>query len=359
MQRSINNSGLTLILLGLAGFTLPLLSAALSGLSGVLPWLIDLAANWQPVFSLLVFIGVILLSIRRPVMLGLLGLSAIPLFTAHDRLPRATAGGDAIKILSANIHFENQDLSRLKALINKETPSLVTLLELSPTAAAELEKLENYPFKALYPENSPFGIGLLSKLPITEVTLDRNGLNELIIPTLQAVIDWHGSDINVVAFHPMPPINPDYHAARNFKLGQLSSNSLQSGMPTIIAGDFNASPWSSAFAGSELKRATGLASTWPSGLFGIAVDQVLASKQWHVYDFYVGTDTGSDHLPVIATLYGAGIAKQKPDSLLEELGIDLSENKKGSTFLLSLSNMEPVKGIEPSTSSLQVRRSTN
>lgn len=132
------------------------------------------------------------------------------------------------------------------------------------------------------------------------------------------------------------PITPEYHAARNIKLGEISTNSLQSGMPTIIAGDFNASPWSSAFAGSELKRATGLASTWPSGLFGIAVDQVLASEQWHVYDFYVGSDTGSDHLPVIATLYGAGIAKKKPDSLLEELGIDLSENKKGSTFQLSL-----------------------
>lgn len=325
MQRDINNSGLGLLFLGLTGFTLPLLSAALSGQSGVIPWLIDLAANWQPVFSLLVFTGVVIISVRRPVMLGLLGLSAIPLFTAHDLLPRATAGGDAIKILSANIHFENRDLSRLKALLNEETPSLVILLELSPAAAAELEQLESYPFKALYPENSPFGIGLLSKLPVKEISLDRNGLNNLAIPTLQAIIDWHGADINVVAFHPMPPIMPEYHQARNIKLQEISGNSLQSGLPTIIAGDFNASPWSSAFAGTEFKRATGLASTWPSGLFGIPVDQVLASQQWHVYDYYVGSDTGSDHLPVIATLYGAGIEKDKPDSLLEELGIDLSE----------------------------------
>lgn len=100
----------------------------------------------------------------------------------------------------------------------------------------------------------------------------------------------------------MPPIAPEHHAARNNKPKEIVEESKQQGLPTIIAGDFNATPWSSAFADIDYKRATGLQPTWPMRYFGIPVDQVLVSEHWQVAQSKAGPDIGSDHLPIIAKL---------------------------------------------------------
>ena len=77
----------------------------------------------------------------------------------------------------------------------------------------------------------------------------------------------------------------------------------------LVVGDFNATPWSNAFAGPSSRgwrRATGLAPTWPvawRGVMGIPIDHVLASSAWRVGGARVGPDIGSDHRPVMARLY--------------------------------------------------------
>ncbi|WPL23281.1 endonuclease/exonuclease/phosphatase family protein [Thiorhodovibrio frisius] len=70
---------------------------------------------------------------------------------------------------------------------------------------------------------------------------------------------------------------------------------------SILAGDLNASPWSSAFAGlsqTEVRRASGLQPTWPAvgqGWFGIPIDQVLVTTAWWGAESGSTRSLGSDH----------------------------------------------------------------
>lgn len=149
---------------------------------------------------------------------------------------------------------------------------------------------------------SPFGIGLLSRLPFADVAIDWNSHSSLKIPTLEIIAKWNKQLIKMIVFHPMPPIAPEYHLARNKKLKEIDYESYQYSLPTIIAGDFNATPWSSALTQTNFKRASGLQSTSPFRYVGIPVDQVLLSERWQVVESQVGTDIGSDHLPIISTV---------------------------------------------------------
>jgi endonuclease/exonuclease/phosphatase (EEP) superfamily protein YafD len=80
-------------------------------------------------------------------------------------------------------------------------------------------------------------------------------------------------------------------------------------MPLIVAGDLNATPWSSAFAVAArhgLDRASGLAPTWPRRHVGIPIDHVLADTHWRRGEAQRGPDIGSDHLPVRVALHPVG-----------------------------------------------------
>ena len=290
----------TFIYLGVLGLLTPLISRFLADSDNTLIWLIDLAANLQW-FHLGILVLGIAMSLRhsRRFLLAIVFIP-LPWLTAAEKAPGNVNNGPELTIASANINFKNQDTDRLVSWIRKHKADIVVLLELSHDQALKVTTLKEYPFQQVNPDNSPFGIGVLSKLPFAAVTVDWNNGSSLKLPTVEIIAEWDTRLIKVVAFHPMPPIAPEYHLARNRKLKEIVNESKQSGLPTVIAGDFNATPWSSALFNIDYKRATGIQSTWPMQHFGIPVDQVLISEHWQVSESQVGTDIGSDHLPVIS-----------------------------------------------------------
>ena len=102
----------------------------------------------------------------------------------------------------------------------------------------------------------------------------------------------------------MQPISPAFAASRDRQLRAWAR--LAELQPTLLPGDLNATPWSRAFNHLDalgLRRATGLAPTWPAalrGFAGIPIDHVLASRHWMRIDSSRGPDLGSDHAPVLA-----------------------------------------------------------
>lgn len=293
-------TGPTLILVGIFGVISPLFSFLLAGTEGMLAWLIDLAASFQWLYLALLLLGLMLSLRHSRRYLWVITLAPLPWLTAHQGLSEISSTATGIRIISANTNFKNTNLQALKALINTEQPDVVVLLELSPDQAGQLAGLTGYPFQQINPDHSPFGIGVLSRLAFTGVTVDRNWTgNSLNIPTIEVIIERNDQSIKLVAFHPMPPITPEFHTARNIKLKEIVEESRQQRLATIIAGDFNATPWSSAFVGIDYNRATGLQPTWPTRYLGIPVDQVLVSEHWQLKQSQAGPDVGSDHLPVI------------------------------------------------------------
>ena len=201
----------------LLGLLLPWLRP-LTGTEGTLPWLLDLASHWQWLFAA----GLALTALggawreRR----WLLALLAVPLpwLSAAPVLPSGSGEGPQLRVASANLHLDSTDLAPLAAWLEQARPDLVVLLEVSPRYARELEKLPGYPHRLVHAEHSPFGIALLSRLPLEQ---GHKGRDDQGIVHLRAQLEFAGCALSMTAFHPMPPLLPEDQARRDRLLKQL------------------------------------------------------------------------------------------------------------------------------------------
>jgi endonuclease/exonuclease/phosphatase (EEP) superfamily protein YafD len=286
----------------LIGLLLPLLNGPLSGARGTLPWLLDLASHWQWLFLAGLLLTALLGAWRDRRWLLLLLATPLPWLSAAPILP-AGDGGAELRVASANVHLSATEIAPLSQWLEQTRPDVLVLLEVSPQYATALRQLPGYPHRLIHADDSPFGIALLSRLPLRQprVNADDQG-----IAHLRAQLRFAGCDLAMTAFHPMPPLSADYQTRRDRRLHELLRSAGE--QPALLAGDLNATPWSSAFVGlDELgwRRASGLAPTWPSlgaGLMGIPIDHVLATRHWRLLGHERGPDIGSDHLPVLARL---------------------------------------------------------
>lgn len=291
------------------GLTLPWLSQALARTElDTLYWLTDLAAHWQALYAITLVVTVVALvglarDLRWLVLLPavlLPWLGTAPALAAAEGTPTRQLG-----VIAANLHFANSDLRPLRALAEGDAADLVFLAEIGPGAARELASWSAWPHQVRLPRNDPFGLALVSKHPITGLKLEESPSG---VPLLRATIDWYGTTIVVSVIHPMPPLSAAFARERDQVLAQEAAQHARHGRPALMAGDFNASPWSGAFtalARSGFRRASGtLPGTWPAGMHwaGIPIDHVLASPHWALVETRVGPDIGSDHRPVISTL---------------------------------------------------------
>jgi endonuclease/exonuclease/phosphatase (EEP) superfamily protein YafD len=302
-RRSRKRSGWrlpTLIALCALGLSLPLWSAQATALGPRLYWLLDLACHWQWLYAQLLLIATLaqLARTQRWRLLFLLPLAALPWWTVAPMAPRAVGNGPSLSVVAANLHHRERDLQPLLGWLVSTRADLVVLTELTPSHARQIEAIAGYPYRQLAPEQGPFGIGLLSRYPLIEAQLrhDADG-----IPHINALVDFRGQPIRVLGVHPIPPLSPHFHRARDGALRVWAAHAKV--LPTVLAGDLNATPWSSGFAGLAehgLRRASGLAPTWPSAvaaISGLPIDHVLVSKAWSVQAQARGPDIGSDHRP--------------------------------------------------------------
>lgn len=298
----------TLALLCLLGLLLPLLSHLLADSAGTLAWLIDLASHWQWLFllGLVVFAGLACCRDKRWAVL-LLALP-LPWLTASAPAPTGEPQVQLFAVASANVHLDSRNTQGLATWLAQEKPDVVVLLEVSPAYAQGLRTLRDYPSQHIVAQDSPFGIAVLSRHPLQQIEVIEDAQG---IAHIEAQLQWHGQPIGIIALHPMPPLSPQYHNVRNAKLAALAKQAAASTIPTILAGDLNATPWSSAFSGLAqlgLRRASGLAATWPAvlqGVLGLPIDHVLVTQHWAVVARQVGPELGSDHLPVLVRLVPA------------------------------------------------------
>jgi endonuclease/exonuclease/phosphatase (EEP) superfamily protein YafD len=294
-------------LLCAAGLLLPLATQALAGFGGPVAWLVDLASHWQWLFlpALLPAVALALRHHRR--WAWLLLAAPLPWLTAAPALPAAPPGDGLprLSVASANVHVDNRDTQALAAWLAAERPHVVVLLEVSPAFAEGLRTLTGYPYRKLVPADTPFGLAVLSRQPLSNVQVlqDAEGM-----PHIEVDLHWQGRRVRLAALHLMPPLSAHYHGARNDKLRSVAAAAHDSGQPALLVGDLNATPWSSAFTGLQsqgFRRAGGLRPTWPAGgggWAGIPIDHVTGTAQWTVASSRLGPDVGSDHLPVVVQL---------------------------------------------------------
>lgn len=292
------------------------LSAPLSRLlNGEALWALELFAHWQWLYLGFGTLCLAALLALRAGWLPLLPSAVLALVFLQQ--PTSLPGAEAdngnqplLVVASANLNLASTDFRALETwLLSEQAPDLLLLQEFTEPArralaGAELRAL--YPYRLEAPQPDPFGLAILSRHPLEE--------GQILEPTdplqtlrLHASMRLAGRSVALVALHPMPPLNHAYAAARDATLADESARLARTGQPALMAGDFNASPWSrSLFAiDPTLQRASGLAPTWPNALGRLSLlplDHVFASGHWRTVDNGLGPDLGSDHRPVVVRL---------------------------------------------------------
>jgi len=269
----------------------------LGGDAGAVAWLLDLASHWQWLWLPLGLIGCLRLAGWRSRLALALAMLPLPWLALPPALP-AGDGEPALRIASANLHLGNQDPRPLLGWLQERRVDLLVLVELNSVYADALRRQSTLPHWQLAPsDGTPWGLGLGSRWPLREVRLEHNADG---IPLLRVRVEHPDGVFDVIAVHPMPPLSPSWHQRR-----QADFEALQVDGPALLAGDLNASPWSSAawvLQRRGWRRASGVAPTWPSPVLGIAIDGVWAQGPWAVHERAVGPDIGSDHRPLYVGL---------------------------------------------------------
>ncbi len=296
------------LFLGLAGSWL--------GLLGRWHWVLDLCSHfrWQGTVVALIALAWGGWRKRRGVMgaavltLMLNGwLLALP---TGQETPGNARPGFKVRVVSFNVLTSNQNHAAVLDWLRQADADIIFLMEVDRVWAKALEPiLTTHPHHLVQARSDNFGLACYSRVPLEKVRflggdeLMRPGVPgaELCQDSIEARLTTAGRDWTFLGTHPVPPMGGDYAAARDGQLRALSGHIAQAGVPVLVAGDLNASPWSHGFrqltGGTTLRGASGAwKPTWRNGsLFAIPIDHALATPPLVIKNRTIGPDLGSDH----------------------------------------------------------------
>jgi endonuclease/exonuclease/phosphatase (EEP) superfamily protein YafD len=250
---------------------------------------------------------------------ALLGLNAIllalPLLWAAEPAEGSTAGqalasagGREIKVLTFNMRYGPPE--PVARLLLEEDADIVVLQEIDPAQAARLARLlsRRYPHSHACGVNDRCGAALVAKRAWAAAGLEYWSENgpEVVWARFD---DAELGKLRVMGVHLKLPLRP-YAQANDVK--RLVALGASWRGPTIVAGDFNMTPWSwrqqGLLAATGWRRHATLLRSWPTdGQFRLIwptflIDNVMTTPDITSVSVRIGPHTGSDHLPVIARL---------------------------------------------------------
>jgi endonuclease/exonuclease/phosphatase (EEP) superfamily protein YafD len=295
---------------------------SIAGLIGRWGWLLDLCNHFRFQYAILLTattLGLLLLRSWRMALLSLTGLLlnlafVLPLYLGS---PGNAAPGPTLVVMHFNVNTANTDRAGVAAEINRHAPDLLFVQEVNPDWLDALDAaLVDYERLVAEPRTDNFGIACYGRIDrLGDVTEARayditDGVSQ--IPTIEIAFEYDGRVVRVLSIHPLPPVSVDYAAVRNAVLDAAGEWSAKQSGPHLIVGDFNATPWSTAFrdmqAAGDLFNSQigfGRAPTWPAGLGSlgmIPIDHLLHSGDFVTVERLVGDANGSDHAPLIVEL---------------------------------------------------------
>ncbi len=302
---------------------LTLLAVAL-GFWGESLWPLTLLVNLLPYFTAAALPLTVLLLVRQRLLAAVLAsvaAGASALAVAATLIPSGQEPEGALKddlwikgratlrVLVANVHYRNPDMAAFASLVRHERPDLVAVVESSPHWRGVFDRLAGeYPHQAHLTRSDPWGMSLLSRVPLDSVRLEP--LPGTPFSAAFARLRIGGRELQLVVAHPPPPTNEAWFRQRDEYLEWLRLN-LDPSLPRLVVGDLNLSTWSRRFRHwlertglVSGRRGQGLLATWPAwlGRFGIPLDHVLGGGGLSVRRLDTVEISGSDHHGLLATL---------------------------------------------------------
>lgn len=234
--------------------------------------------------------------------LGVVGIGIWPHLVSRTPVQAvsAPAGERAIRVVSFNTWYPNEQAESVKQEIARLDADVVALVEVGPNKRKMLAELKGqYPYQANCFRIDYCNIAILSKLPVSDVSSQVSWEGP---PYLSVRLGPEAGDLTVMAVH---TIRFPHSRAQYRQVVALAK--LIESLPgrKLVMGDFNATPFSRIIETVErragLTRLTTLPS-WPShvGLPQIAIDHIFISRGIRqLSKQVVGEPAGSDHFPVM------------------------------------------------------------
>lgn len=286
------------------------------------PYALDLVAHFLlHAAALLMLTAIALLVLRRPIAASSPALVALALIVGWRTFARGPTGGDVagtITLVEFNMQGESsRHDNNAAAWLRDQNADVIVLIE------PPIGLLEDYPYlKRAYPYSVAPEAGLmwevmlLSRFP-AEVRAIAEYSEEtkfsFAARRSMVVTPSDGAPFLLTAMHPPSPRTPETWK-RALEGVQLNGRLLrefarESGMPVIVAGDFNSTPFGRVHR--EFARESGLTGwcpllgggTWPARLpawLSIPIDRVWTSAGMEMRSMHAGPRFRSDHRPIVA-----------------------------------------------------------
>ena len=303
--------------------------AAVASALGAVSEGFDLLNHFTPALALAALALAALATTRRAYRLSLLLVASAGLAATTPRLwgecggqVQGRAAGPTVTLLTQNLWNENPDPQATAAALVAAHADVVVMQELSGRGKATAELVERaYAYKADCTINRWCTLAIASRWPIVAWSYHQGAWKPPIWDRLvmdRATIEAPGlGRFDVVASKLVHPYAPARMQVQQRNLLAAALARMPSPASTILAGDFNLTPWSFALrrldARLPITRRTHGLVTWPNRLPWasnpwpvpfpfLPIDQVYAGSSWVTVAVRRGPRTGSDHYGAIVTL---------------------------------------------------------
>lgn len=214
----------------------------------------------------------------------------------------------ALRLVVYNANHANTNYKNIGSYLAKADVDVVILIEATAMMRRRMEEaLPDYRSVG-QTRTDAFGLVAFSRLPILKS--ETLTLADHALPSQSLIVETLGERFAVLGLHTMPPVGATAAGLRDAMLSEAAAWAMRHDN-AIIAGDFNATPWSHAFKRllskgdlRDSERGFGLQTSWPAQLWplSIAIDHCVHSSTLRTHDRSVGPFLGSDHRPLHLTL---------------------------------------------------------
>lgn len=223
------------------------------------------------------------------------------------RMPAPPQKGAMLRVVQFNVYKDNPTPERSAAWISAQHADIVVLEEATHRPDGVVARLSReFPFRVSCMRNMRCSTVILSKRkPIEAGGLARaDPENRKGVSAVWARYADQSGPYLLIGVHlqrPWPLGNQDGARKLLGRVLRQTSNSR-----TIVAGDFNLTPWTSTMRRQDvlfsLPRITRALPTWPAPFPIFPIDHIYAGKGWKVVNLVRGPATGSDHYPLSLVL---------------------------------------------------------
>jgi endonuclease/exonuclease/phosphatase (EEP) superfamily protein YafD len=278
-----------------------------------LPLLLDRSLRWNGLLAILFGCAAILTATGTSFLPALGAVQAS--YQPKDSL------SPVYRLLQLNLRFDNPEPGKVLSLIGRVRPDVVTLNEVSPMWADKLALLSSaYHYRTVCTiDNHAGGVAILSLRPFAEGT-EGKCLEGGTFAT--ATVDLGGRFVEIGALH----LHWPWPFSQSYQIDNITPLLAATMETAILAGDFNAAPWSAASA--RIANAGGMTPIGPAGptwlyrrlpeflrFAGLPIDRVFTKGEVVVHSVGTLEAVGSDHVPVLVE-FSLEAAEPKPEDPL-------------------------------------------